>query len=685
VSKKVEKDLLSRRKTRRQEKGLLLKGDGEGDRESTFRSEVLLNALPDLIFMLNQDGNILDYHAPDPSLLFAPPSAFLGINFKKVLPDDLGEKLETIFHQITGVGQLQSLEYPLSISGKIHQFEARIIRFDQDKMLVIIRDISGRKELEEALKENQEKYRQIVDHAPTGIYEIDYWNQKIVRVNDAMCEITGYTREEILSLNPIELLTDDSKRFFSERLQEIVANHPVSSEVTFKIKTKPGREIWALLNTRFTYENGVLRGANVVAHDITALKSAEEALRESEGHLRSLMESAENFAVYRLAFDDNSPYGIRVVFVSPSIEQLTGVSEAMNFETWFKHIHPDDYSRVVEAQIKANETLRFNETMRIFHPHKGEWRWMQAISASVPDTNGRLKYINGIIIDLTEKKAAEEALQKAHDHLEQRVKQRTTQLRKINEQLKKEIKERKEFEAALSKSEKKLRLLSNKLINTQEDERKRIAIELHDELGQSLIGLKFQLSNLYTKLRGKRMGIGAEMEQALTAIDVMTEDVRCLSKELHPSVLEHLGLFEALCWLFGESSRKYLFKIINSIPESRQTFSKEQEIIIFRIFQEALTNIGKHAQARQVWVDMMEQAKGIIFSIKDDGKGFDFRELSDSPITERGLGLTAMDERARMAGGAITLWSQKGKGTKITFTVPVKKGRKKGKTCFPEN
>ncbi|MBI5603724.1 MAG: sensor histidine kinase [Deltaproteobacteria bacterium] len=256
------------------------------------------------------------------------------------------------------------------------------------------------------------------------------------------------------------------------------------------------------------------------------------------------------------------------------------------------------------------------------------------------------------------------------------LKQRTLQLSKTNKELKKEIEERKQAERALGKSERKFRILSTRLINAQENERKRIAIELHDELGQSLIGLKFQLSNLAKKFKENLEGLKPDIEQALHAIDRMTEDVRRLSRDLRPSVLEHLGLFEALQWVLGEFSKQYPFKIISTIQEPHFSFSKGQEIIIFRIFQEALTNVGKHAQARQVLIDMKERGEEVVFSIKDNGKGFDFLEVISSTLPERGLGLTAMDERARMAGGALHLMSRKGKGTKITFTVPVKKGKK---------
>ena len=125
--------------------------------------------------------------------------------------------------------------------------------------------------------------------------------------------------------------------------------------------------------------------------------------------------------------------------------------------------------------------------------------------------------------------------------------------------------ERKRVEDALKRSEKKLRFLSDPLIRAQERERKRISIELHDDLGQSLVGLKFQLCNLPKKLRQDQEGLKTTVEKALKNLDEMTEKVRRLSKDLRPAVLEHLGLFEALRWLFEDASSNYRIKIINDL------------------------------------------------------------------------------------------------------------------------
>lgn len=123
------------------------------------------------------------------------------------------------------------------------------------------------------------------------------------------------------------------------------------------------------------------------------------------------MESATNFAIYRLVYDQEKPRRFKVVFVSPSIADITGVADPMKFETWFEKIHPEDAEKVARDNRRALKKFTFDETMRIFHEHQEQWRWIRAISTYLPDQKGRARCINGILFDITEGKKAEEQLE----------------------------------------------------------------------------------------------------------------------------------------------------------------------------------------------------------------------------------------------------------------------------------
>ncbi|MGC1404047.1 MAG: PAS domain S-box protein, partial [Thermodesulfobacteriota bacterium] len=365
-----------------------------------------------------------------------------------------------------------------------------------------------------------------------------------------------------------------------------------------------------------------------------------------------------------------------IKFVNPRAAEITGYApEELILKPLLELVHPDDHEIVRERTAKR---LRgeFVKPINIYKGLKknGQTHWIEMNAAS-NSWEGRPAVLY-FFQDITEIKCAREALLKAKEELEWRVDERTAVLQKVNEKLQSELTERKRVEDALKKSEKKLRLLSDQLIHAQEKERKRISIELHDDLGQSLVGLKFQLCNLPKKFREDQKGLKTIIEKSLKTLDEMTEKVRRLSKDLRPAVLEHLGLFEALQWLFEDASSNYRIKIINDLKNLQYSFSKEQEINLFRIFQEALTNIGKHAKATRVAIGMTQNEKESVFTIKDDGRGFDLKAVMNKNPSEIGLGLVAMAERIRLTGGALNIKSEIGRGTIITFTVPTGKKNK---------
>jgi PAS domain S-box-containing protein len=164
------------------------------------------------------------------------------------------------------------------------------------------------------------------------------------------------------------------------------------------------------------------------AGSVIARLQAKKALQRSEEHLSSLMQNAEHYAVYRLRISASDPHGLAVVFVSPSIIDIMGVAHAKKFETWFDNVHPDDRERIETANLKAFETLEFNEVMKINHPQKSEHRWIHSIAKGMTSKNGDIQYVNGIIIDITERKRIEDALVAKEDELETK----TQKLEEIN-------------------------------------------------------------------------------------------------------------------------------------------------------------------------------------------------------------------------------------------------------------
>lgn len=262
---------------------------------------------------------------------------------------------------------------------------------------------------------------------------------RYLRWNENLEIMLGYSHEEMQGRNCLELVPEEDK----EKIQKATEKgfREGSFQVEYHNIRKDGVKIPYFAKGVSTNIDGrqYLIGVEI---DLTKLKETEQALRVSEEHLRSLMETAVNFAVYCFSFLDGDPRSADIVFVSPSIKELMGIQDPDTLENWFKYIHPEDKERIMEAHFSLPRKTRVDESMRVFNPQHGDWRWIQFISTSVMDRNGLLKYSNGIIFDITERVQATEMLKQKEEELEKKTKrlaQLNTALQVLVEQREQEI------------------------------------------------------------------------------------------------------------------------------------------------------------------------------------------------------------------------------------------------------
>ena len=223
---------------------------------------------------------------------------------------------------------------------------------------------------------------------------------------------------------------------------------------------------------------------------------------------------------------------------------------------------------------------------------------------------------------------------------------------------------------SLQQSQQDLRLLTSQLISAQERERKRLAMELHEGLGQYLTALKMYLRVIQRNLPTESAAIIEDFEGAQSLLVEMIEEVRHISRGLNPTLLENLGLTAAFKHLLDEFSNYQAIGIKVDIDDMQALFSPETETNLFRILQEALNNITKHAQATQVSVTIKRQDGRVNFFIKDNGVGVDLEQITQRTKDDKGMGLASMDERLRMIGAHLNIVSQTGMGTEISFSIP---------------
>jgi signal transduction histidine kinase len=242
----------------------------------------------------------------------------------------------------------------------------------------------------------------------------------------------------------------------------------------------------------------------------------------------------------------------------------------------------------------------------------------------------------------------------------------------IFQEIIRDITERKHTEEVLKESEKNLRYLASRLLSAQEDERKRISRELHDELGHSLLALKLQLESVAEQMHPRQVSLKNEVNRILQSINATIEEVRRLYLDLSPGDLEDLGLTTSIRSLIEDFA--YLQKQIKwtiKMDDLDGLFPLPIQTAIYRIIQEALTNIGKHAKPQNVFFEIKREPQEVSFTIEDDGVGFERNQVFSEKKT---LGLLAMEERVKILGGSFKLWSQENRGTRISFAIPVPEG-----------
>lgn len=364
--------------------------------------------------------------------------------------------------------------------------------------------------------------------------------------------------------------------------------------------------------------------------EISERRRMEEALRKSETKYRTVADNTYSWEWWR------DPEG-KFVYSSPSCRQVTDHSPeefAADPGLLLRIIHPDDRPLFSRHQAEVEETMTSGDIEFRILRSDGLVRWLAHVCQPVFDENGLRLGRRGSNRDITERKRAEESLRE---------------------------------------SEQQLRSLSSQILTAQENERRRIARELHDEMGGALAVLKLRTSQVERNLPDNRMDLKEELRRNLTHIDEIIESARRLSRDLSPSILEDIGLTPALRWLVDNFIKNYRLPVESDIINVDHFFSGDSQIMIYRVFQEALTNVGKHARAAKVSVRVRLEADRVSFSIEDDGRGFDPKSARAKKDPEKGMGLATMDERARMLGGSLEIRSEAGTGTRVILLIPLPK------------
>lgn len=534
----------------------------------------------------------------------------------------LRQRIEAVFN--TGKSSEFEITWPLPTGRKSFSIRA-FPELDVDgsviNVLGIARDITERRLAEDELRQQKEILQQIFDHLPVMISFVD-GDGRLKLVNREWERTLGWSLEEIRQQNLdifAECYPDPQYR---QDVLKFVAEAKGRS-VDFKTRVRDGRVIDTSF-VRVQLSDGTSIG---IGQDITERKQVGTRLRQSEERFRQLAESITE------VFWMTEPDKQQVLYVSPGYEKIWGRPCETVYEhptTWIDAIHPDDRSRIEKAATTLQVLGRYDEEYRIIRPD-GSIRWIRDRAFPIHDSSGRVYRLTGIAEDITERKLADEKLKATSEQL---------------------------------------RALSASLQSAREEEGARIARELHDELGSALTSLRWSLDEI-DKLLSKTNKDAADtlrgkIATMITLVASTLNTVRRISSELRPGILDDVGLIAAIKWEIRQfQTRSGIVCYVDSLVEEAH-LTRDQSTAIFRIFQEALTNVLRHAQSTRVDITIKEEEEGeFVLTIRDNGRGITDEEKAG----EKSLGLLGMRERAHLIGGEVNITGSARQGTVVTVRV----------------
>jgi PAS domain S-box-containing protein len=488
--------------------------------------------------------------------------------------------------------------------------------------LELRRELSERARVEAALRESEARYHSLVDQTSDIIAVVDE-NAMIRYGSPSVQAVLGYAPEELVGRSAADLVHPaDVARVLDAHHAAVRDPSAAGRGVEFRCRHQDGTwRVIEALGSMLQYRSA---GPQVVLtlRDITERRRAEAALRDSEARLRLTLDAGK-LGIWDWDIpNDHVIWSDRVY----TLHGLTPETFGGRVEDFTAVIHPEDRGRVWEAlRLALDERADYAVEFRAIHPATGETRWVWTNGRVLFGEDGAPSRMLGATLDVTERRQGEEALRASHEQL---------------------------------------RLLARRLDEVRDEELTRLSREIHDELGHALTALRLDLGWLVPRLRRNREPVPRKAAEMLALVDDTIDSVRRIAAQLRPPVLEDLGLTPALESLLERFLRKTNLQVdlqaesAEVPPAARRT--------LYRIVQEALTNVVRHAEARTVRVRLESSPELVTLEIADDGRGIPPGMIGDPGS----LGLVGMRERAAALGADFQIFAGPTGGTTVRVALP---------------
>jgi PAS domain S-box-containing protein len=474
------------------------------------------------------------------------------------------------------------------------------------------------------------RHEAIVDNVPDSIISVDE-NHRIVLFNPAAEQMFGCDRGQALGEKLSKFVVTNLSTLptagvaWSESIpgstfmaQEVRALHQdgreIEAEASISQITEPGPQ-------------GERQLMTVVLRDIGLRKRAEKSLRETQA---SLIEAQRIAHLGYFSYETSS----RRWTLAPSMLELLGDTDRGKAQTLaqFDDIHPDDRALLNEQLRLAGmrNSRGLNVEFRVFRRDDSQELWLHALGRPRQDERGQTLHLFGSMQDITERKLAS---------------------------------------LALEQSQEELRRLSANLTQVREEERRHLARDLHDELGQRLSALKLDLFTLMSQPDVRAAGLDKRLQPLIKSINNAVTETRRIASNLRPAMLDDLGLIAAIEWLANEWSGRLAFEIELDCEAIDDELNEAATTTIYRIVQEALTNISRHAQAKHGRIELRRVGGELLVAIEDDGKGIQQGDIEKFDS----YGLAGIRERARIVGGQAVIRNKARGGCRLEVRVPLER------------
>jgi len=484
-------------------------------------------------------------------------------------------------------------------------------------------DITKRKSAEKALRESERKLSTLIDNIPGMTYRClmdEFWTMKFI--SKGCKKITGYSQLELLDnreLSYEDLIYSEDKEMVRREVFKTLDTQN-QFELEYRIVRKDG-------SIRWVWERGLqidekLNGVPLlegIIEDITEKKLAQEALKESEAKWRSLTENSPDIITLvnpeeKIQFINRTLPGVRK-------DELIGRNTIDTVPKEYRERARKCFKYVLNSGKTDSYTT-------IYYTENGEELYFQVLVGPV----FKEKKIVGVVSsarDITPQKIAEKRIHESHT---------------------------------------RLRNLAERLQMIREEERAAVSREIHDDLGQVLTALKMDISSLQSKSNLEKDELNARTEKMIELVNSSIQTVKRISTELRPGILDDLGLFPAIEWQVEEFQNRTGINCQLDIEGEMQLIEDETSIAVFRIFQETLTNITRHANATQTIIKLFCSDKYLTLEVRDNGKGISAEQL----YGPRSLGILGMRERVHILRGEFEISGEASRGTKVHVKIPLR-------------